>query len=108
MPSTSSKTVTFRVSGGALERLTQEAEALGLSRSERARQIVLAALGDDFQRELLAGQREMTANLNGLREDVARTLVSVIDTLQKDPQTGVGRYTTEQVQEMVRRYLRAR
>lgn len=108
MPSTTSKTVTFRVSGAALERLTRDAEALGLSRSERARQIVLAALGDDFQRELLAGQRDLATNLVGLREDVARTLISVLDTLQKDPKTGVARYTTEQVREMVRGYLQAR
>jgi len=105
MPSADSKTVTFRVSGVALERLNREAEALGLTRSERARQLVLAALGNDFEHELLAGQRELMGNLQKLREDIARTLVSVMDTLQVDPRTGERRYSFEQVEEMVRRYL---
>jgi len=105
MPSLDSKTVTFRVSGVALERLNREAEAFGLSRSERARQIVIGALENEFERELLAGQREMDAALQRLREDVARTLVSVMDTLQTDPQTGERRYPFEEVEAMVRKYL---
>src|SRR5688572_5523056 len=108
MPSTDSKTVTFRVSGAALERLTQEAEALGISRSDRARQMVLAALANDFERELLGGQRELVLNLLGLREDIARTLFSLLDTLQTDPKTGERREPPDELQERVRRYLRGR
>src|SRR5262245_12164307 len=106
MPSVDSKTVSFRVSGAALERLSRESEALGITRSDRARQLVLAELGNEFEREILAGQRELLAELGRLREDVARTLVSVLDTVQADPKTGAKRFSTEEVQEMVHRYLR--
>jgi hypothetical protein len=106
MPSRDSKTLTFRISGAPLERLGREAAELRISRSERARQILLAALGDALQREILGSTRETLTAVHGLREDVARTLVSVIDTLQTDPGTGVKRHSTEQVREMVGRYLR--
>lgn len=105
MPQPDSKTVTFRVSGAALERLTIQADGLGISRSQRARQILLEALGDEFERELLDGQRELRAEMAGLREDVARTLFSLLDTLQTDPRTGARKYPPEQLRAEVRRYL---
>jgi hypothetical protein len=105
MPSRDSKSVTFRVSGAALERLTREAETLGVTRSQRAREILQAALGDEFEHELLGGMKGVQSSVAGLREDLARTLVSVIDTLQTDPASGAKRFTLEQVQDMVRRYL---
>ena len=73
--------------------------------SRCAKQIVQAALQDEFALELLESARLQRQALDKLREDVARTLASILDTLQEDPATGKKRYSTEELHQMVSQYL---
>ena len=103
--SKSTQTVTFRLNGEPLRRLVEQADEYRVPPSRRAKQIVQAALQDELALELLESARLQRQALDKLREDVARTLVSILDTLQQDPATGKKRYSIDELRQMVGQYL---
>jgi len=93
-----SETVSFRLSGPLLLRLTEDAANLGISRGERARDLVLSVLQDEDRLQVLEEVRAAREQLQKLRHDVAVTLEAVL--------LNIGKINAKDVQDFVSKNLR--
>jgi len=77
-PHKESETVSFRLSGALLTRLTEDAAARGASRGEHARALLISVLQDEHRLQVLEDTRVVRDEVRKLRSDVALTLEAVL------------------------------
>lgn len=98
VPQKDSETISFRMSGPLLAQLTELATALGASRGEYAKNVLIAALQDEHRLQMLDDMRALRANVERLRSDVATSLEAVL--------LNIGKIDEGQVQEFISKNLR--
>ena len=95
VPQKDSETVSFRMSGALLARLTEEAAARGVSRGEHARNVLITALQDEHRLQVLEDIHTLRGELQRLRTDVASTLEVVLLNLAKVDQRDVTEFISK-------------
>lgn len=95
-----SETVSFRLGGAQLARLSGNAESLRVSRGEYARQLVVAALQDEARLQQLEELRALRGELSLLRTDVATTLESVLANLTDVDESDVKAYVSKHLRRL--------
>lgn len=73
-----SESLSFRLGGPLLERLTEEASARDLSPDLHARNLVVGALQDEHRLQLIEELRAVREDIHRLRADLATTLETVL------------------------------